>query len=53
MEKNSLKHLIYAAGGREPADIRVTNCHIVDVFNKEVFDGDLLIQDGVLSLIHI
>lgn len=49
MDKNRLKHLIYAAGGREPADIRVTNCHIVDVFNKEVFDGDLLIRDGLIA----
>ncbi len=29
--------------------MRITNCHIVDVFNKEVFDADLYIIDGMIA----
>ena len=49
MEKKQFKHLIDVATGREPAELRVTNCHIVDVFNKEVFDSDVYIADGMIA----
>ena len=49
MDKKQLKHLIDVAAGREPADLRVTNCHIIDVFNREVFDSDLCITDGMIA----
>ena len=49
MDKNQLKHLILVANAREKADIRVTNCRIVDVFNREVFDSDLYITDGIIA----
>ncbi len=48
MEKEQLKHLIAVATGRERADLCVKNCHIVDVFNHEVFDGEVYITDGVI-----
>lgn len=29
--------------------MRITNCHIVDVFNKEVFDADVYVFDGMIA----
>ncbi|MFC2821851.1 MAG: adenine deaminase [Spirochaetales bacterium] len=49
MDREHLKHLIDVASGRQAADIRVTNCHVVDVFNKEVFDSDVYITDGLIA----
>ena len=49
MKKEQLKHLIFAAGGREKADLCITNCHVVDVFNKEVFDSDVYIAGGYIA----
>ena len=49
MNRNDLQHLIDVAAGREPADLHVTNCRVVDVFNKEVFDGDVYITDGTIA----
>ncbi len=49
MDRAVLKHLTKVALGKEPADLRITNCHIVDVFNKEVFDSDLLVADGMIA----
>ena len=49
MEKKQLKHLIDVAAGREQADLCVTNCHVVDVFNKEVFDSDIYITEGTIA----
>ncbi len=49
MDKQQLKDMIEVATGRKPADLRVTNCHIVDVFNKEVFDSDVYIVNGFIA----
>ncbi|HAN43307.1 MAG TPA: adenine deaminase [Sphaerochaeta sp.] len=49
MDKDVLKHLTKVALGRTPADLRITNCHVVDVFNKEVFDSDVYIADGIIA----
>ncbi len=49
MEKKQLKRLIDVASGRAPADLRITNCHIMDVFNKEIMDTDLYISDGYIA----
>ena len=49
MDKRQLKHLINVAAGRESADLRITNCHVVDVFNKEIFDRDVYITDGMIA----
>ena len=49
MDKKQLKDLIEVATGRMPADLKVTNCHIVDVFNKDVFDSDVYIVDGMIA----
>ncbi len=53
MEKKQLKHLIDVATGRTCADLCITNCHIVDVFNREVFDNDVYIANGhIASFAH-
>ncbi len=49
MNRNALKHLIKVANGSANADLRITNCHVVDVFNKEVFDSDVYITDGLIA----
>ncbi|MFA7108284.1 MAG: adenine deaminase [Sphaerochaetaceae bacterium] len=40
------KNLIDCAMGRRAADLRITNCKVVDVFNKNIFSSDLLIFNG-------
>ena len=49
MKKKQLKHLIAVAAGQAPADLRITNCHVLDVFNKEFFEGDILIAEGRIA----
>ncbi|MDD4083114.1 MAG: adenine deaminase [Sphaerochaetaceae bacterium] len=46
---NDKKNLIDCAMGRKPADLRITNCKIVDVFNKDIFTSDLLISNGKIA----
>ena len=48
-EKKKLTRLINVARGRDRADLRIKNCRIVDVFNKEVFEGDVYIVDGTIA----
>ena len=49
MDKQSLKRLIDTAAGRAPADLRLKNCRVVDVFNKSVFRADVLIVGGLIA----
>ncbi len=49
MDKKSLKHVIDVAMGREAADLCLKNCKVIDVFNKEVFESDILITEGVIA----
>ena len=49
MQKKELQRLINVSRGRYRADLRITNCHIVDVFNKEIFDSDIYIVDGLIA----
>lgn len=46
--KNITKRLIDIAAGREKAELVLKNCKIVNVFNHEVIDGDLAIDNGVI-----
>ncbi|MBO4410505.1 MAG: adenine deaminase, partial [Spirochaetales bacterium] len=48
-EKKKLAKLINVARGRDRADLRIKNCRIVDVFNREVFEGDVYIVDGTIA----
>lgn len=49
MDKKTLKQLIDVAAGRAAADLCLKNCRVVDVFNKTVFDGDVLITEGRIA----
>lgn len=49
MDKQTLKRLIDVAAGRVPADLRLKNCQVIDVFNKTVFVSDVLIAEGRIA----
>ena len=49
MDKQTLKQLIDVAAGRAPADLRIKNCQIIDVFNKSTFSGDVLVTRGLIA----
>ena len=46
MNKEKLTKLIDMAAGRIPAEILITNCRIVDVFNQSLMDGPLALAFG-------
>lgn len=47
--KSQMKHVIDVASGRAGADLCITGAKILDVYNKEFFEADLLIADGVIA----
>lgn len=50
MEKYSLKKRIDTAAGRIPAEIIITNCKIVDVYNSSIIEGkSIAITDGCIA----
>lgn len=49
MDKKKLQDLIAVSARRAMADLCVTNAHILDVFNKEWFEADLLIAEGYIA----
>ena len=49
MDRDTLKRRIDVAAGRAQADLRLTNCRIIDVYNQSVFEGDVLIADGRIA----
>lgn len=49
LNKNELKKLIDVAAGREKADLLIKNCKVVDVYNSEVYDGDIAIVNGFIA----
>ncbi|MBO4415682.1 MAG: adenine deaminase, partial [Lachnospiraceae bacterium] len=49
MDKSNLKRVIDVAAGREPADLCIKNCRIVDVFNRSIFRSDLLVAEGIIA----
>jgi len=46
--KARLRGLIDAASGRKRADLCITNAKVLDVYNKEWFESDVLISDGLI-----
>ena len=46
--KKTMKRVLEVASGRQEADLCITGAHILDVYNKEWFDADLLIADGII-----
>ena len=51
MDINQRRRLIAVAAGREPADLAITNCQIVDVFRAEIFSGAILIADDRIAAV--
>ena len=49
MHKQNLKRRIDVAAGRAPADLCIANCRVVDVYNRGVFDADVLVIDGCVA----
>ena len=47
--KRRLQEVIETAARRQKADLCITNTHILDVYNKEWFEADLLIQSGYIA----
>lgn len=44
--KEAMKRVLDVASGRARADLCITGARILDVYNKEFFEADLLIADG-------
>lgn len=49
MDQQALKHLIDVAAGREPADLVIKNCRLVDVGLGEVREADIAFVDGLIA----
>lgn len=49
MEKQILKKLIDVAAGREPADLVIKNCKVVDVYSGLVTAGDIALCGGLIA----
>jgi adenine deaminase len=49
MDQSSLTRLIDCAAGRKPADILFTNCRVVCVFTREIFEQDVAVIDGRIA----
>ena len=47
-ERSDLDKVIEVASGRKIAEICITGAHILDVYNKEWFDADLLVSNGYI-----
>lgn len=44
-----LKRRIQAAQGQILGDLVIKDCHIVDVYTQTIYDGDIVIVDGVIA----
>lgn len=49
LDKKGLKELIDVAAGRKKADLLIKNCKVVDVYNSEIYDGDIAIVNGKIA----
>lgn len=49
MTRELSKSLIDVAMGRIQADLSLLNCKIVDVYNKEIFNGTVYIKNGYIA----
>lgn len=49
MEKQILKKMIDVAMNREPADLVIKNCQVVDVYGGTISEGDIAISDGMIA----
>jgi adenine deaminase len=49
--RSTLARRIAVAAGRQPADLLLRNCQVVNVFTEEVLHGDIAIVDGTVAAI--
>ncbi|MGH0053814.1 MAG: amidohydrolase family protein, partial [Sphaerochaetaceae bacterium] len=49
VSKQVLREVIETASRRQKAQLCITNAHILDVYNKEWFEADLLIHEGYIA----
>ena len=49
LNKKDLKELIDVSSGRKKADLLIKNCQIVDVYNSEIYEGDIAIVNGRIA----
>lgn len=49
MTRKTYDHVIAVGAGRAKADVCIRHANILDIFNKEWFEGDLLIADGYIA----
>ena len=49
MEKQKLKRLIDVSAGREPADLVIRNCKIVDVYSGRINEGNIAIVGDLIA----
>ena len=49
MDKKALINLIDVAAGRKQADLVLKNGKIVDVYQRQIFHGDVAIVDGRIA----
>lgn len=47
--KKIVQEVIETAARRQKAQLCITGAHILDVYNKEWFEADLLVQDGYIA----
>ena len=49
LNKKDLKELIDVSSGRKKADLVIKNCKIVDVYNSEIYNGDIAVVNGRIA----
>lgn len=48
MDKNKLKGFLAVARKEQPADLVVTNCQVIDVFQKKIIKGNVAIFEDLI-----
>lgn len=48
---DNIKKRINIATKRQPADLVIKNCKIVNVFTHEIIEGDIAISDGKIAAV--
>ena len=48
---DNIKKRINIAAKRQPADLVIKNCKIVNVFTHEIIEGDIAISDGKIAAV--
>lgn len=49
MNTQALRKRIQVATGKQPADLVIQNCKIVNVYTREILEGDIALSDGLIA----